>query len=165
MKRVLLFLMAVVLLAGCTQKVSFTEVMISDPVRHYYPILQGQQLRIVARVTNIGNVPLVIRDIQPSCGCIVVNVKREVIVPPGRFMYLTLDYDSKKNVGKVCIPSASGATSRPREWPKCGSISMWFRMPITSTITRNSTNTIDPPISLCAISFKVRAAEPVWVIT
>lgn len=101
MKRVLLFLMAVVLLAGCTQKVSFTEVMISDPVRHYYPILQGQQLRIVARVTNIGNVPLVIRDIQPSCGCIVVNVKREVIVPPGRFMYLTLDYDSKKNVGKV----------------------------------------------------------------
>ncbi len=55
MKRVLLFLMAVVLLAGCTQKVSFTEVMISDPVRHYYPILQGQQLRIVARVTNIGN--------------------------------------------------------------------------------------------------------------
>ena len=42
MKRVLLFLMAVVLLAGCTQKVSFTEVMISDPVRHYYPILQGQ---------------------------------------------------------------------------------------------------------------------------
>ena len=64
MKRVLLFLMAVVLLAGCTQKVSFTEVMISDPVRHYYPILQGQQLRIVARVTNIGNVPLVIRDIQ-----------------------------------------------------------------------------------------------------
>ncbi len=101
MKRVLLFLMAVVLLAGCTQKVSFTEVMISDPVRHYYPILQGQQLRIVARVTNIGNVPLVICDIQPSCGCIVVNVKREVIVPPGRFMYLTLDYDSKKNVGKV----------------------------------------------------------------
>ena len=151
MKRVLLFLMAVVLLAGCTQKVSFTEVMISDPVRHYYPILQGQQLRIVARVTNIGNVPLVIRDIQPSCGCIVVNVKREVIVPPGRFMYLTLDYDSKKNVGKV--------VHTVRIW---GNISP---MPITSTITRNSTNTIDPPISLCAISFKVRAAEPVWVIT
>ena len=115
MKRILLFLMMAVLLVGCTQKVSYTEVLISDPIRHYYPILQGQELtvtirvtnlqgqhlRIVARVTNMGNVPLVIRDIQPSCGCIIVNVKREVIVPPGRFMYLTLDYDSKKNVGKV----------------------------------------------------------------
>ena len=101
MKRSVLFLLLAVLLVGCTQKVSYTEVLISDPVRHYYPILQGQHLRIVARLTNVGNVPLVIRDIQPSCGCIIVGVRREVIVPPGRFMYLTLDYDSKKNVGKV----------------------------------------------------------------
>ena len=42
MKRVLLLVLSLLTLVGCTRKVQFTTVEIKDPVRHYYPILQGQ---------------------------------------------------------------------------------------------------------------------------
>ena len=101
MKRFLLLLIALVALVGCSRKVQYTTVEIKDPVRHYYPILQGQELSVMIRLTNKGKVPLVIRDIQPSCGCIILESDHEMVVPPERSMMVTLKYDSRKNVGKV----------------------------------------------------------------
>ena len=101
MKRLLTLLCSVLALAGCTTRVQFTTVEIKDPVRHYYPILQGQELTVNIRIDNSGKVPLVVRDIQPSCGCIVLESDHEMVVPPDRSMYVTLRYDSRKNVGKV----------------------------------------------------------------
>lgn len=101
MKRVLLLLLTVLTLVGCTRKVQFTTVEIKDPVRHYYPILQGQELSVLVRISNKGKVPLVVRDIQPSCGCIILDSDHEMVVPPERSMVVTLRYDSRKNVGKV----------------------------------------------------------------
>ena len=101
MKRVLLLLMALMALVGCTRKVQYTTVEIKDPVRHYYPILQGQELTVRVRLSNLGRVPLVIKDIQPSCGCIILESDHEMVVPPERYMMVTLKYDSRKNVGKV----------------------------------------------------------------
>lgn len=101
MKRFFLLLLSLIALAGCTRKVQYTTVEIKDPVRHYYPILQGQELTVMVRLNNLGKVPLVIKDIQPSCGCIVLESDHEMVVPPERFMVVTLKYDSRKNVGKV----------------------------------------------------------------
>lgn len=101
MKRAILLLLALLFLCACTSKVAYTTVQIRDPVRHYYPILRGQELTIVLRIDNTGKVPLVIKDIQPSCGCINLEGKSETVVPPERFMYVMLSYDSRKNVGKV----------------------------------------------------------------
>ena len=101
MKRLVSFLLLVLLLCGCSNKVAYTTVEIRDPVRHYYPILRGQELTIVLRIDNTGKVPLVIKDIQPSCGCINMDSNSEKVVPPERFMYVMLTYDSRKNVGKV----------------------------------------------------------------
>ena len=101
MKRLLLILASALSLMACSNRVAFTSVEIKDPVRHYYPILQGQDLSVTVRVTNTGKVPLVIKDIQPSCGCIILESDHEMVVPPERFMWVTLRYDSKKNVGKV----------------------------------------------------------------
>ena len=101
MKRYLILLLTLLLLCACKGKVDYTSISIQDPVRHYYPILQGQELTIAVRIDNIGDVPLVIKDIQPSCGCIIVEPKREIVLPPDKFMYVVLTYDSKKNVGKV----------------------------------------------------------------
>jgi hypothetical protein len=53
------------------------------------------------RLQNKGKVPLVIKDIQPSCGCIILESDHEMVVPPERSMMVTLRYDSRKNVGKV----------------------------------------------------------------
>lgn len=102
MKRIVaFFLLALLAVMGCTRKVQYTTVEIRDPVRHYYPILQGQELTVLVRLENKGKVPLVIKDIQPSCGCIVLESDHEMVVPPDRFMFVTLRYDSRKNVGKV----------------------------------------------------------------
>ena len=101
MKRIFLLLLALAALVGCSRKVQYTTVEIKDPVRHYYPILQGQELSVMIRVDNKGKVPLVIRDIQPSCGCIILESDHEMVVPPERSMTVTLKYDSRKNVGKV----------------------------------------------------------------
>lgn len=101
MKRLLSILVFLLVLGACTTRVQYTTVEIRDPVRHYYPILQGQDLTINVRVINTGKVPLVVRDIQPSCGCILLESDHEMVVPPDRFMYVTLRYDSRKNVGKV----------------------------------------------------------------
>ena len=43
MKRAILLLLALLFLCACTSKVAYTTVQIRDPVRHYYPILRGQE--------------------------------------------------------------------------------------------------------------------------
>ena len=100
-RRIIIILAFILALVSCTNRVAYTTVEIKDPVRHYYPILQGQSLTVIVRINNTGKVPLVIRDIQPSCGCIVLESDREMVVPPERFIFATLRYDSRKNVGKV----------------------------------------------------------------
>ena len=105
MKRILLISLFALtaLLTACSEEVPFTEVEVTDPVRHYYPILQGSQLDISVQLINKGDSPLVIRDIQPSCGCILSKISEdgELVVPPGQPIIISLTYDSKKNVGRV----------------------------------------------------------------
>lgn len=101
MRRLILICTALLLVMGCTTRVPYTTIDIKDPVRHYYPILRGQELLVIVRVNNTGKYPLIIRDIQPSCGCIILESDHEMVVPPDRFMYVSLKFDSRKNVGKV----------------------------------------------------------------
>ena len=123
MRRFIWILLALcTLLTGCRQRVEYTTVEIKDPVRHYYPILRGQELLIIAKLTNTGNIPLVIEDVQPSCGCIVTDFKGRTMVPPGKFMFVSIRYDSKKNVGQVDHASVSGETSSLTAWPSCVSM-------------------------------------------
>ncbi len=88
------------LLGACSKNVEPTSVEIRHPDRHYYPILQGQQLDVSFWLTNTGENPLIITDIQPSCGCILPsNKSRRIIVPKGGTEFIRLTYNSTKNVG------------------------------------------------------------------
>lgn len=98
---ILILIVLCALLTACRQKMEYTTVELTDPVRHYYPILRGQELIIIGKLTNTGDKPLLVQDVQPSCGCMVTDFKGRVLVPPGQFMFVTIRYDSKKNVGKV----------------------------------------------------------------
>ena len=60
---------------GCRKEVRPTSMTIKDSVRHYYPIKQGQQLDIMFTITNTGDAPLIISEMQPSCGCIILDKK------------------------------------------------------------------------------------------
>lgn len=86
---------------GCSKRVQPTSVEVKDPVRHYFPILQGQTLDLVFPVTNTGENPLVIHEIQTSCGCLIADRKSHIIVPPERTQHIRLTYNSNKNVGEV----------------------------------------------------------------
>ena len=86
---------------SCSKRVAPTSVEVKDPVRHYFPILQGQTLELVFEVANTGDNPLVITEIQTSCGCVVADRKSHIIVPPERSQFIPLKYDSNKNVGAV----------------------------------------------------------------
>ena len=51
---------------GCKKEVRPTSMTIKDSIRHYYPIKQGQQLELMFTITNTGDAPLIISEIQPS---------------------------------------------------------------------------------------------------
>lgn len=88
-------------LTSCKKTVSMTTVAVKDSVRHYYPLVQGTDLTLVYDVTNTGSSPLVITDVQPSCGCIEMEKEEEYVVIPGKAAHLTFVFHSAKNCGYV----------------------------------------------------------------
>lgn len=79
-----------------------TTIEIEDPIRHYYPILQGQKQNITMKITNTGDAPLKIFKVLPSCGCTVAKATTSAIAP-GNYALLEMEYNSIKNIGKVGI--------------------------------------------------------------
>lgn len=106
MKKVFLFISLISILSSCEfrkpslENVKRTKMEIEDPERHYYPILRGSELNVAYKFYNRGAEPLIIYEVQASCGCI------EIDYPTGSigqddFGFITLDYDSAKNIGYV----------------------------------------------------------------
>ena len=75
---VLLVLLGCITLTGCKKRIGMTTVEVPDSVRHYYPVIAGQELNLMYDLTNTGDQPLIIRDIQPSCGCIVTQSAKNI---------------------------------------------------------------------------------------
>lgn len=85
---------------GCSTELKPTSVKINDPVRHYYPIMTGEILTLSYEIENTGKEPLVISEIQTTCGCVATDEKRRVI-PEGQKAVINFEYDSSKNIGYV----------------------------------------------------------------
>src|SRR3712207_840743 len=86
---------------SCKHKVGPTMVTVVDSVRHYRPLLLGEELTMHYDLTNVGEEPLVVNDIQPSCGCIVSNMGSNLIILPGETKRLIFVYDTSGNIGYV----------------------------------------------------------------
>lgn len=106
MKNIVLLLVLTLIISSCTfrrpdiETVRKTKMEIVNPERHYYPILRGSELTAAYKFYNRGNEPLIIYDVQASCGCIEVNYPSGSIGKDD-FGFITLDYDSSKNIGYV----------------------------------------------------------------
>lgn len=86
---------------SCSKQLPKTTLVVQDSIRHYYPLVQGTDLMLTWRVANIGNTPLVLSDIQPSCGCIIENPEDNNVIPPGKDVLLKFTFRSEKNTGYV----------------------------------------------------------------
>ena len=102
MKRINIFITAFlsVIYYGCSSELKPTSVIINDTVRHYYPIATGDILKLSYEIENTGKEPLVISEIQTTCGCIATDNQRKVI-PEGQKATINFEYDSSKNIGYV----------------------------------------------------------------
>lgn len=96
----LLALLCCTMLTGCKKRIGMTTVEVPDSVRHYYPVIAGQELNLSYELTNTGDQPLIIRDIQPSCGCIVSMPESRMLLPE-KTLRLKFVYQSAKNIGYV----------------------------------------------------------------
>jgi hypothetical protein len=60
---------------------AFTSIQWIDSVKNFGQIAEGQQLAVAFRFKNTGNKPLIIRSVQPGCGCTVADPPKEPIAP------------------------------------------------------------------------------------
>lgn len=99
----MLLALAVVLPFGACQKKKLKEakVIITDPDRHYYPVIQGETLPITYEIENVSDIPLVIQEIQSSCGCLIPFDDLPIMVLPNKTNKIRLGYNSIKNTGHV----------------------------------------------------------------
>lgn len=92
---------AYIILNSCNFEESLADVVVIDPIRHYYPVVQGQKLNIVVKLENRSDFPFKITDIQTSCGCILLKEGILDVVPAQSTGIIELTYDSNKNIGLV----------------------------------------------------------------
>jgi Protein of unknown function (DUF1573) len=59
----------------------FTSIQWIDSARDYGKITEGQKLEVLYRFKNVGDKPLIIESVRPSCGCTVADPPKEPIAP------------------------------------------------------------------------------------
>lgn len=98
----ILMMGTIVTFSSCKDKnLKEADVAIEDVDRHYYPVIQGEILPINYEIENVSDIPLVIQEIQTSCGCLIPFDDLPIMVLPGRKNTIRLGYNSIKNTGFV----------------------------------------------------------------
>lgn len=101
-KKIICFITLIsLLLLGCKKQLQPTSVEIKDPIRRYNAIKQGEDLIISFQVWNTGPHPLVIKEIQTSCGCLTTAEDSKIFVPVDGKRKIQFKYNSTKNIGLV----------------------------------------------------------------
>ena len=73
----------------------------TDSIRHYYPVKQGEVLKIAYPIVNKSNTEVVIQGIQTSCGCLASRDQLPIFIMPKDTGYVHVDFDTSKNTGYV----------------------------------------------------------------
>ena len=102
MRKLLYILAGLLLLAGaCRRELKPVKVDITDPKRHYYPVIQGELLGITYEIENTSTHPLFIQEIQTTCGCMINHDKLPLVILPKQKGKVHFTYNSTKNTGYV----------------------------------------------------------------
>lgn len=106
---------------SCNKHLKPATVEITDQIRHYYPVIQGETLAITYEIENLSENTLFIREVQTTCGCIIPRDELPLVILPKRVGKLRLAYDTIKNSGYVdhfvwCYGNFADSTWRELEF-------------------------------------------------
>ncbi|MBO4454507.1 MAG: hypothetical protein J5761_05575 [Paludibacteraceae bacterium] len=93
-----ILVLAAMVMVGCRKEVGGTNVRVKDPVRHYIPILQGDELQMLWWLYNDGPNPLIVTSIQPACSAISLVSERPSLVPVGDSALMVFVFQSDENI-------------------------------------------------------------------
>jgi hypothetical protein len=71
-----------------------TEVKIDDAKQSFETVNQGEVVRLKYVVSNIGTVPLIIKDYEVECSCTTADYDTQPILP-GKSTTITVKFDTK----------------------------------------------------------------------
>lgn len=100
--RTTLFILVALIVLACLfweKTLQPTTTEIEDPVRHYFPIVQGDELSISCTIKNTGTEDLSITDIHPSNFSISRDTPMPGIIPAGKSEVMHFTFRSDKNIG------------------------------------------------------------------
>ena len=100
--KVIFLLSAILLLIRCEKELKPVHVVVVDPVRHYYPVIQGELMGVTYELENVDEDPLFIREVQTTCGCLVPRDELPIVILPHKSGFVHLDFNTIKNTGYVC---------------------------------------------------------------
>ena len=116
MKRLIVFSAFVLLLASCgnnndkqaaantngeaASADNLTTVQWLDSVQNFGKVVDGEKVIITFHFKNTGTKPLIISNVQASCGCTVPS-KPEEPIAPGAEGKITAEFNSEGRVGKA----------------------------------------------------------------
>ena len=94
---------------------SAQEFQFKKEIINYGKIKKGDNGKRIFEFTNIGNAPLIIKEIKTSCDCAVPK-KPEKPIMPGEKATITVEYDTSKTGGfsKEIIIFSNAKVSRKR---------------------------------------------------
>ena len=76
--------------------------IVTDSIRHYFPIIQGETLKIAYTIENKSDTTLVIQEVQTSCGCVITRDDLPIVILPNTTGAVHVDFNTEKNTGYVC---------------------------------------------------------------
>ena len=86
---------------SCDKQLKPASVIVVDPIRHYYPVIQGEMMDLSYEIENTSDNPLFIQELQTTCGCIVSRDELPIVVLPHKKGYVHLTFNTIKNTGYV----------------------------------------------------------------
>ena len=86
---------------SCHKQLKPASVILIDPVRHYYPIIQGDRLVASFEIENTSENPLFIQEVQTTCGCVAPHDELPIIILPHKSGFVKVEFNTIKNTGYV----------------------------------------------------------------
>ena len=133
MKKLVVFILTFTIFIACENKQRTDNQTIEDnqkafqPTKDKFPVMaidtpsvdlgtlmQGDTIMHVYNFKNTGNMPLVLSNVNASCGCTTPSYSKEPVAP-GDKGFITVKFNSKGKEGKLNKTVTAYANTKPAE--------------------------------------------------